>query len=58
MECEWQACKCYFNDYQVFQKHVVKHVSDLHVTEVNGSGKLNNKYSNFFVSLISFIILL
>ncbi|CAH0725069.1 unnamed protein product, partial [Brenthis ino] len=37
MECEWQACKCYFNDYQVFQKHVAKHVSDLHVTEVNGS---------------------
>lgn len=39
MQCEWQFCKIYFSNYENFQKHVTKHVSDLHVTESKEGGE-------------------
>ncbi|OWR44085.1 histone H4 transcription factor [Danaus plexippus] len=36
MECEWQSCRKFFTNYEVFQKHVTKHASDLHVIDMEG----------------------
>ncbi|XP_068622682.1 histone H4 transcription factor [Battus philenor] len=39
LECEWHSCKWKFEDYEVFQKHVTKHISDLHVIEKQEENK-------------------
>ncbi|XP_026727656.1 histone H4 transcription factor [Trichoplusia ni] len=33
MTCEWQSCESTFEDYNEYQKHVVKHASDAHAIE-------------------------
>ncbi|XP_034833468.1 histone H4 transcription factor [Maniola hyperantus] len=37
MQCEWQSCRSYFSDYEIFQKHVAEHSSELHVIDVRGN---------------------
>ncbi|CAK1581255.1 unnamed protein product [Parnassius mnemosyne] len=31
LECEWHSCRWKFSNYELFQKHVTDHISDLHV---------------------------
>uniref|UniRef100_A0A2H1W295 SFRICE_008250 n=1 Tax=Spodoptera frugiperda TaxID=7108 RepID=A0A2H1W295_SPOFR len=40
MECEWPTCKKTFTDYEVYQKHVRKHATDMHVIEKESSAEL------------------
>ncbi|KAF9424502.1 hypothetical protein HW555_000313 [Spodoptera exigua] len=40
MECEWPSCKKIFTDYEVYQKHVRKHATDMHVIEKQSSAEL------------------
>lgn len=39
MTCEWQSCESTFEDYNEYQKHVVKHASDAHAIEREAGGK-------------------
>ncbi|XP_075979924.1 histone H4 transcription factor [Anticarsia gemmatalis] len=34
LECEWQSCKSFFDNYLKYQDHVRKHSSDAHVIEI------------------------
>ncbi|KAM3958392.1 histone H4 transcription factor-like [Aphomia sociella] len=39
LECEWQSCQWTFNNYDMFQKHVKDHQSDVHVIEKDGDAE-------------------
>ncbi|CAG5059212.1 unnamed protein product [Parnassius apollo] len=41
LECEWHSCRWKFSDYDLFQKHVADHISDLHVIKKE---KIEEKY--------------
>ncbi|KAL4711019.1 hypothetical protein ACJJTC_017984 [Scirpophaga incertulas] len=37
LECEWQSCRMYSTNYELFQKHVRTHTSDLHKMDKGGT---------------------
>ncbi|XP_049871407.1 histone H4 transcription factor [Pectinophora gossypiella] len=39
MECEWQSCRWWFNDYEALQKHVRNHISEVHVIQDEGEAQ-------------------
>ncbi|CAG9790799.1 unnamed protein product [Diatraea saccharalis] len=36
MDCQWGSCHWSYNNYEDFQRHVQKHISDLHVIDKEG----------------------
>ncbi|XP_045513711.1 histone H4 transcription factor [Pieris brassicae] len=37
LECEWPSCREFFSNYVMFQAHVRMHISDVHITKMDGN---------------------